>query len=177
MKTVEKLVEQVGIARRHYLDQIKDCAESRAQWKPATEVWNIVENTEHLFWAEQGAIVGMWKTINAIREGKMPHTYESIHRNMPVEEIIKLTWKEKEEVPAIAAPRFGGPLPFWHHSLSSLQEVLYAFGRNLKDDELRIQAHPHPISGAMDFQQRLEFLIFHINRHREQVARLIIEMK
>lgn len=176
MNTVAMLVEKVAVARREYLDQIQGYSEELAQWKPANDVWNIVENTEHLFWAEQGGIVGMWKTIHAIREGKMPTTYESVHRDMSIEEIIQQTWKEKEQVPVVAAPRFGGPLSFWHHSLNSLQGVLNAFGKDLKDDELRIQAHPHPISGAMDFQQRLEFLVFHLNRHKAQVARLIKEM-
>ena len=119
----------------------------------------------------------MWKTIHAIREGKMPRSFESIHRDMPVEEIVRLTWKDKEEVPAVAAPRLGGPLSFWSHSLNSLQTVLNAFGEDLKEEELKLQAHPHPISGAMDFHQRLEFLVFHLNRHEKQVAQLIAEMK
>lgn len=176
MNTVEKLIDEISVARSNYLEQIEDYTDELAQWKPATDVWNIVENTEHLFWAEQGSIVSMWKTIHAIRDGKIPRTYESVHRNMPVEEIIELTWKPKEQVPAVAAPRMGGPVLFWYNSLNSLQKILGAFGRDLKDDELRILAHPHPISGPMDFQQRLEFLRFHINRHTDQVSRLINEM-
>jgi uncharacterized damage-inducible protein DinB len=57
-----------------------------------------------------------------------------------------------------------------------LQDILRAFGADLQDDELRVQAHPHPISGAMDFQQRLEFLSFHLARHRGQASRLLTEM-
>jgi hypothetical protein len=94
---------------------------------------------------------------------------------MPIEQIIELTWQTKEKVPAIAAPRLGGPLSFWCNSLNNLQVVLESFGRHIKNDELRVQAHPHPISGPMDFQQRFEFLKFHIDRHREQVLRLVNE--
>jgi hypothetical protein len=135
----------------------------------------MVEITEHLFWAEHGGIWGMWKSIDAIRDGKMERKYESIHQNMPIEKIIELTWKEKEIVPAVAAPRMGGPLGFWCNSLNGLQGVLESFGRHLNNDELRLLAHPHPISGAMDFHQRFEFLSFHLNRHREQVRVLIDE--
>jgi phosphoglycerol transferase MdoB-like AlkP superfamily enzyme len=103
----------------------------------------------------------------------MVRTYESIHKDMPIEQIIDMTWQPKEKVPAVAAPRFGGPLSFWSTSLHSLQEVLYEFGRDLKEDELRLQAHPHPISGALDFRQRIEFLRFHINRHDKQVSRVL----
>jgi DinB superfamily len=176
MNTVEKLIQDVAVARRSYINQIEQYSEEQAHWKPGPEIWDMVENTEHLFWAEQGGILGMWKTINAIREGKTERKYEGIHKDMSIEQIINLTWQPKEIVPAVAAPRFGGPLSFWSTSLNTLQDVLDAFGHNLKDDELRLQAHPHPISGPMDFQQRIEFLRFHINRHREQVIRLIDEM-
>jgi hypothetical protein len=73
----------------------------------------------------------------------------------------------------VAAPRLGGPLAFWKESLHSLQAVLEAFGQDLREDELRLQAHPHPISGAFDFQQRIELLRFHIERHQEQVSQLL----
>ena len=176
MNTVEELIQDVSIARRKYIDQIEHFTQEQAEWKPASEEWCMVEITEHLFWAEQGGILGMWKSIDAIREGKMERKFESIHQDMTVEEIIQLTWQPKEKVPAVAAPRLGGPLSFWCNSLNNLQALLESFGRHLKNDELRLQAHPHPISGPMDFHQRLEFLRFHLNRHREQVSMLINEM-
>jgi hypothetical protein len=153
-----------------------DLTEIQARWKPSPDVWNCIEITEHLFWAEQGGILGMWKTLHAIREGSMVRTYESIHRDMSVEQIIELTWQPKEKVPPVAAPRLGGPLLFWKQSLKGLQGILEAFGQDLNGDELRLQAHPHPISGAMDFQQRIEFLAFHLHRHQEQVAQLVATM-
>jgi hypothetical protein len=177
MNTVEKLIFDVAIAREKYIDQIEQYTQEQAQWKPTSEVWNMVEFTEHLFWAEQGSILGMWKSILAIRGGKMARKYDSLQMDMTIEQIIKLTWQPKEKVPAIVAPRLGGPLSFWCASLVNLQGVLKTFGCHLKDDELRLQAQPHPISGPMNFQQRLEFLTFHINRHREQVFCLINEMK
>lgn len=170
---VSKLINEVSVARKAYLDQLQSISEERAQWKPKSDVWSIVEITEHLFWAEQGGIVGMWKTLHAIREGKMEMKFESVHQNMPIEEIIQLTWQPKEIVPSVAAPRLGGPLTFWMVSLHGLQDVLNSFGQDLKEEELRIQAHPHPISGPMDFQQRLEFLRFHIYRHKDQVSSLL----
>jgi len=176
MNTVQKLIVDVSTARTLFLNKISNVTEINAQWKPDPETWNIIENTEHLFWAEQGAIVGMWRTLHAIRDGKMERNYESVHKNMPIEQVIELTWKQKEKVPPIAAPRMGGPLTFWKTSLHSLQEVLSAFGQDLHEDDLRLQAHPHPISGALDFQQRLEFLVFHINRHMNQVSQLMNSM-
>jgi len=176
MNTVQRLTQDVATARASFLDAISNVSEAKAGWKPGPDVWNIIEITEHLFWAEQGGIIGMWKTLHAIRKGTVERNYESDHKNMPIEQVIDLTWQPKEKVPAVAAPRMGGPLSFWKSSLHSLQEVLNAFGQDLREDELRLQAHPHPISGALDFQQRLEFLRFHINRHKDQVEQLLKTM-
>ena len=177
MSTVKQLIREVSAARQEFLNEISNVTELQAHWKPTPEVWNITEITEHLFWAEHGAIAGMWKTIHAIRDGKTERTYDFVHKDLPVEEIIRITWREKEIVPAVAAPRLGGPLSFWKASFDSLQPVLEAFGADLQEMELRLQAHPHPISGPMDFHQRLEFLRFHINRHRNQVLWLLNEMR
>lgn len=148
-------------------------SEEQGAWRPSTDSWNAVEVTEHLYWAEHGSILGMWKTLYAIRSSKMDRVFESKNQNLSVEEIIKRTWQEKEQVPAIAAPRMGGTLVFWCNALESLQPLLESFGRDLQPEELRVQAHPHPISGPMDFHQRLEFLAFHLKRHEAQVANLI----
>jgi hypothetical protein len=116
------------------------------------------------------------KKIALASKGKMRRIYDSVHKNMPIEQIIDLTWQPKEKVPQVAAPRMGGPLSFWKPSLISLEKVLSEFGNDLHEDELRLQAHPHPISGSLVFQQRIEFLRFHINRHKDQVSQLISKM-
>lgn len=176
MNTIQKLVQDVSTARNLYLDKIARVSAVQALWKPNPEVWNIIEITEHLFWAEQIGVLGMWKALHAIRDGSMARTYESIHKDMPIEQVIEITWQQYEKVPAVAAPRLGGPISFWKPSLNSLQVILDAFGRELQEDELRVQAHPHPISGPLDFQQRMEFLRFHISRHRDQVSQLLKTM-
>ena len=173
MNKVHQLIAEVGKSRNNYFSIIKNLTQEKAAFKDSEDVWSIVDITEHLFWAEQGGIFGMWKTLHAIREGKLEKTFESIHKDLPIQALIDLTWKPKEVVPAVAAPRLGGMLVFWQYSLLSLQTVLEAFGNALQENELRIQAHPHPISGAMDFQQRLEFLSFHIDRHAKQAQNII----
>lgn len=173
MNKVNVLIAEVAIARDNYLSIIDKLTQSQASYQVSENEWSIINITEHLFWAEQGGIFGMWNTLHAIREGKMERTFDSVHKDLPIQQIIDLTWQPKEQVPAVAAPRLGGTLVFWRYSLQSLQAVLEAFGRDLQENELRIQAHPHPISGAMDFQQRLEFLTFHIDRHRNQVQNII----
>ncbi len=173
MNKVKELIEEVAEARQAYIMQTARVSEKQALWKPSSEVWNAIEITEHLYWAEHGGILGMWKTLHAIRSGQYEKTFDSKFKNLPIEAIIQQTWQEKEKVPAVAAPRMGGTLLFWKNALASLQSILDAFGEDIQEDELRIQAHPHPISGPMDFHQRLEFIAFHIKRHHGQVENLL----
>ena len=114
----------------------------------------------------------MWKTLLGIRAGVVSYENDRPHAGLPIDDIIRLTWKEKEDVPAIAAPRMGGPLVFWASALAGLQPTHKAFGELLTDNDLQRMAHPHPISGPLSFGQRLEFLRFHINRHRAKVENL-----
>jgi len=173
MNKTQHLILKVKEARQSYLDAIQLASEAQGLWKPSADVWNIIEITEHLYWAEHGGIFGMWKTLYAIRAGEMERTFEFKHKELSVDEIIKRTWQPKEKVPAVAAPRMGGTLVFWKQALESLQIILDRLGDDLQPDELRLQAHPHPISGPVDFHQRLEFLDFHINRHRGQALALL----
>jgi len=170
---VTQLIAEIGAARNAFATLAGNINEADANFKPCNDEWSIIDITEHLFWAEQGALYGMWKILYAIRNGTAARTFESDHKDWSVEKLIAETWKEKEIVPASAAPRLGGTLAFWKSSLLSLQPVLEDLGNDLQDDELRLQAHPHPISGAMDFQQRLEFLRFHIQRHQGQAESIL----
>jgi len=97
MNTVQRLIQDVSTVRQSFLKKISNVTEVQAQWKPEPEVWSITEITEHLFWAEQGGIVGMWKTLYAIRDGKLERNYESIHKDMPIEQVIDKTWQIKEK--------------------------------------------------------------------------------
>ncbi|MEZ4904612.1 MAG: DinB family protein [Spirosomataceae bacterium] len=160
MNQVKKLISEVLASRNRFLDTVSKCSEQQAQWKPVAEVWSIVEITEHLFWAEHGGILGMWRVLQAKREGNYKWEGELIHQGLSVEEIVEKTWQPKETVPPIAAPRLGGPIGFWAASLESLQVQLDALGDELTDMPLDSLIHPHPISGPIDIKQRLEFLRF-----------------
>ena len=173
MGKIEHLLNDISISRNHYVETVCNCSQQQGEWKPSAAAWNLVEITEHLFWAEHGGIFGMWKTLMAIREGTIAREVTSVHQNMAIEEIISRTWQPKEQVPSVAAPRMGGTLQFWVCSLKNLQPLLADFTANLREEDLRVQAHPHPISGAMDFQQRLEFIRFHLDRHRGQAIEIL----
>lgn len=172
MATTEQLIEQIAEARKKFIDEVNVFSESLSKWKSSPESWCVTEITEHLFWAEQGGTLTMWKALHAQREGKSVWEGDAPHKDLAIEEIINRTWKEKEIVPPIAAPRLGGPIKFWTLSLAGLQQELDGLSKELRNDDLKIMTHPHPISGPLNIQQRLEFLRFHLDRHKMQVKEI-----
>ncbi|MDC3051137.1 DinB family protein [bacterium] len=171
MSKVKSLVNSVEISRKSYIQTIGQLSKEITNHKPDESSWNIVEITEHLYWAEFLGIAVMAKVLNEILEGKREIKYESKNKGLKIEKVVELTWNRKEQVPDIAAPRVGGSISFWINSFISLKDILKEFTHNLTDDMLRVIAHAHPISGELDFQQRLEFLRFHIDRHHLQAKR------
>jgi hypothetical protein len=172
MPTKTELIRQIADARKSFIDEVSVFSESLSKWKAAPESWSATEITEHLFWAEQGGILGMWKSLLADREGKKVWEGEEIHKGLSIEQVISKTWQPKEIVPAVAAPRLGGPISFWIISLAGLQEQLDVLAIELDDSDLKIMTPPHPISGPLNIQQRFEFLRFHLDRHQNQVKEI-----
>jgi hypothetical protein len=172
MATVEELTRQVAEARQAFIAQANLFSEHSSKWKASPENWCATEITEHLFWAEQGGLLGMWKSLHGHREGKPVWPGANPHKDLTIEEIVNKTWEEKEIVPPIAAPRIGGPIAFWIISLNDLQNNLNALAKELTDDELQIMTQPHPISGPLNMHQRFEFLRFHLNRHEKQLKEI-----
>ena len=173
--TTQQLLADVAQARHQYLTTITAFSEQQAQWQPTPNSWNAVAITEHLYWAEQGGILGMWKTLLGIRAGAISYEADRPHDGLPIDAIIQRTWREKEDVPAVAAPRLGGPLAYWASALHGLQANLTDFGNLLTDADLSRMAHLHPISGPLSFGQRLEFLRFHIDRDHAQRLLQVLE--
>ncbi|MBC7891452.1 MAG: DinB family protein, partial [Sphingobacteriaceae bacterium] len=99
-------------------------------------------------------------------------TGEAVNAGYSIEAIVARTWREKELVPAVAAPRLGGPVAYWAAMLRNLTPTLHTLGNALTEADLARMTPPHPISGPLDVRQRLEFLRFHLDRHCGQVVRL-----
>ncbi|AKD57102.1 DinB family protein [Spirosoma radiotolerans] len=172
MSHLNQLLEEVALARVRYSNAVSKLTDQQAQWKPSPDVWSALDNTEHLYWAEHGAIWGMWRAYYAKRAGSPVWEGELIHKGLPIETIIERTWQPKEKVPAIAAPRMGGPLAFWLSAFNSLQQPLHDLSVALANEDHESIIHPHPLSGPLDIHQRYEFLRFHIDRHKDQVLAL-----
>jgi hypothetical protein len=175
--TVDRLILDVAAARDRFLGAVGSPSAAEAEFRPDPNEWSITQNVEHITLAEQVGINGMWRALEGLRAGRPVWTGDPIHRGRPIEEVIASTWKERELVPEIAAPRWGGPLAFWTAALRSCQPLLEALGEDLERAQsqgIRLSdiVYPHPISGPLDARQRLEFLRFHLDRHAAQVTRI-----
>jgi hypothetical protein len=172
MSELNHLIQEVEDARRRFIDSIEMLSPNQAHFKPEPDIWSVVENTEHIVRAEYGGINGMWKAIEGIDNGSPVWEGDPLHRGKSIEQIISETWKEKEQVPPVAAPVWGGSLAFWIAALRANASLLTELGETLKRYPLENVHYPHPISGPLDLRQRLEFLRFHLDRHRNQIETL-----
>ena len=114
----------------------------------------------------------MWKALEGWRTGKPVFAGEMVNEGLSIEEIVTRTWRPKEIAPETATPHFFGPLSFWISSVQSCQVLLKDLANALEEDELETVIYPHFIMGALNIRQRFEFLRFHLDRHRKQVAAL-----
>jgi hypothetical protein len=172
MENLNELIGQVAVARQRLIKTASGLSPAQAQFKSSTETWSITDNVEHLVWAEQGAINGMWRALEGFKNNAPIWKGECIHHGLSIEEVVDRTWQSKEKAPEIARPKWGGPTEFWILSLNNCQPLLESLGNALAGFDLEKIIHPHPISGPINILQRMEFLRFHLDRHREQIENI-----
>ena len=175
MDDVAQLIKEVAQARERFLASVSGLSPAQATFKPEPTRWSILEITEHLVRAEEAGVSGIWHALDGYRRGEPLWSGDPVHKGLSIRKIVSRTWQPREQVPEIAAPRWGGSLSYWVATLRSKQVVLEDLARSLYGVALEHVIYPHPISGPLDVRQRLEFLGFHLDRHRGQVEALISE--
>ena len=169
MSEVEKLVQEVQAARQRVVASVRGLSVAQGDFKPAPARWSVSEVLEHLVLAEHLGIVFIWKASLGYRQGTAYGEGASVNRGLSIEQVVEQTWKAREEAPPGATPRLGGPLPYWVAALEACQPVLEQLADELEGLDLSAVIYPHFLSGPLDARQRLEFLRFHLDRHREQI--------
>ncbi len=59
MSKLHQLIADVDIVRNNYCSIIRDLTQEKVVYIQIDNVWNILDITEHLFWAEQGGVFGI----------------------------------------------------------------------------------------------------------------------
>ena len=169
---IASLVKHIKSARNQLIDSVKGLSHLQANYKPSVESWSVLQIVEHLVWAEKGGICGMFKAIEGVKSNQPVWSGASTNHGLTIEQIVDKTWQTKEKVPEVAAPRWGGSMPFWISSLENCQSLLTTLEEHCTGVNLETTIYPHPISGPLNIIQRLEFLRFHMERHLEQIERV-----
>lgn len=172
MNRLDQLIQQTEQSRDQFLACVANLTFAQATFQPNPNTWSILAITEHIVRAEQSGVMGMWKALDGIRNSTPVWSGEPIHRGLSIEEIVARTWQAKEKVPDIAAPIWGGSLSYWIAMLKAQRVLLQELVAALDGYDLETILFPHPISGPLDVRQRLEFLRFHLDRHRAQVEQV-----
>lgn len=174
--TIARLLDDVVQARARVVDALDYTSVVQAAFKPTPDAWCMIDIVEHLTMAERSGTFGLWKALDGMLRGAPVFTGEHTNRGRPIEDVIA-EWGERVNVPAIAAPAWGGSLDYWvaayhggHTLLTSLGEALSrAVERGIALEDV---ISPHPISGPLDAVQRLAFLRAHAERHTKQIMRV-----
>ncbi len=169
---MNKLFQEVEQARQNFINTVSGLSPQQYRYKSAPEQWAIIDIVEHMVWAEQIGVNGMWKALEGIKNGEPIWEGKPTHAGRTIEEVVELTWQTKEKVPEVAKPRWGGVLDFWIQALKACQPLLAALEAALDGYDPAKIIYPHPISGPLNVVQRMEFLRFHLNRHQAQVERI-----
>lgn len=173
MKDLKILLSEVYEARQRLLDSVRSASQESLRRKPDAQEWSVTEVIEHLVLAEHAGIRRIWSAADELRtNGGRPQS-PSFNAGLSIEQIVARTWRPKEIAPPNATPSGEGCFEYWVACFKGCDAVLEALGQRLTGVDLEAVVFPHFLCGPLDARQRLEFLRFHIDRHREQMARLL----
>jgi hypothetical protein len=170
---LESLADLVEAARYRYLAPVAGLSSEQGAFTVASDSWSIAQVTEHLVHAEFGGINLIWRAAEGVLRGAPVWTGESPNQGLNIDEVVERTWRPRETSPDSALPRMGGPLAYWVAALRSASDLLRDLQSVLRGIALEDVIYPHAISGPLDARQRLQFLTFHLDRHRHQVAEIM----
>lgn len=173
MNETAHLITTVADSRSRVLQLVHGLSERQAAFKPALDCWSINEILEHLVLAELVGVSKVWAAAEGVKSTHLVWSGEHSNAGLSIEEVVARTWKEKEVAPPVATPHIGGPLSYWLEALGLGQPLLEALGRFLQGMDLRAIVCRHVLCGSLDAAQRIQFLRFHLDRHRGQIERLL----
>ncbi len=166
-------IRRTGEERARLIALVEGLRAGQAEYKPAAEVWSVNENLEHLVLAEVSGTSKIWAAAEGVRNGRPVWSGEHTNRGLSIEDVIARTWRPKEAAPPIATPHIGGPLAYWVEYLKLSQGLLERLETVLSGLDAEAVVFPHFLSGPLDALQRIEFLRFHLARHRAQIEALM----
>ena len=171
--SVSSLLESIEASRARLNSLVADLDRDV---RPAGDGWSVADILEHLVLAERMGVHRIWRAAEATRSGRPVWTGVHVNGGLSIEEIVARTWQSREVAPDGATPTGRGGLPLWRAELQALTSVTATVQQAVEGLRLTSVIDPHFLSGPLDAGQRLEFIRFHIDRHRDQIAAVLREV-
>lgn len=162
----------IAATRRALLADLQGLTTAQGAWRPASGQWSLQEVVEHLYLAESGGFDLIWQAAESFRDGEPVWSGDSPNAGLPIEEVIRRTWRPRETAPESATPAGKLSLSCGLARLAACDSLLAALPDHLAGLPLEQVIYPHFLSGPLDALQRLEFIRFHLEYHGPQIRRL-----
>ena len=173
MEKSSSLIRYAADERARLIALVAGLSDVQSNYKPNDQTWSVNQNLEHLVLAEMSGVSKIWSAAEGVRNGKPVWQGEHANRGLSIEEVVARTWKPKEVAPPLVEPRFGGPASYWLENLRSSQQLLERLEPVLEGLDIESVIFPHFLSGPLDAGQRIDFLRFHMMRHRGQIEGIL----
>ena len=153
-----------------FLDAVAGLSEAQARFKPAGDVWSVLEITEHVTRAEHGAF-RMLQRMVAGAPASPEERAATKGKDMKVTAVLFDRSTRRD------APEGVRPTGRW----GTLAEAAEAFQVTRQDvlrwlesqqQDLRGWTGAHPVLGQLDGKQWLLFMVAHCERHSRQILEL-----
>jgi hypothetical protein len=169
---LNELIEKVERTRTDFIEACSGLTREQSHYKIAEDAWSITDVAEHIVRAEWGGMNGIWSAIDGYRSNQLVWEGENTNKGLSIEEIVERTWQRHQPAPEPARPQWGGPIEFWLVCLRNCKNTLAETYRQMEGLDPEKIIYPHPLSGPLDVNQRMEFLRYHMERHIRQIENI-----
>jgi hypothetical protein len=169
---LQKLIEQVEVARENFIQACSGLKYEEANFKSSDDSWSITDIAEHIVRAEWGGLNGIWSAIEGYKRNEPVWSGENYNKGLSIEVIVEKTWQRHQPAPEPARPQWGGPIEFWLTLLKNGKETVAETYRQMEGLDPEEIIYPHPLSGPLNVYQRMEFLRYHMERHQRQIEQI-----
>lgn len=166
-RDVAALLDRIEASRDAFLHVIESLDPPTARAPIGVGRWSPLEYLEHLVRAEEATVWRMFKAVEDARNGETPAP--SPTPDASIEEVVRRTWTARADAPPLAIPSLGASVAYWSARMRRNADLVRAFGHTLAASELDAVTYPHPISGLFTMRQGLDFIRFHLDRHRNHL--------
>lgn len=165
------LVDDIESARGRFLEVVAGLSPGDVIAPIGPDRWSPLQYLEHLVKAEEATVWRMFKAVEDARNAG--EVFVSPTPGATIEEIVERTWKTREDAPPLAIPKLGGSRTYWSVRMTGNAALVAAFAELVAESDLDAIAYPHPISGPFTMRQGLQFIRFHLDRHRGHIMEAI----